>query len=113
MPLSASEVWPVSSHKRLALLVTVATLSMTLWSAAGEAQFIYPYPYRLSLVQSRNSVRIQAEPKTAEVYVDGFYAGIVDDFDGVFSGCVRRTASPRCIWTVSPVTQRVSSPTRR
>ena len=32
----------------------------------------------------RASVRIQARPKEAAVYVDGFYAGIVDDFDGVF-----------------------------
>jgi hypothetical protein len=25
-----------------------------------------------------------ARPEEAAVYVDGFYAGIVDDFDGVF-----------------------------
>jgi hypothetical protein len=25
-----------------------------------------------------------ATPKQAEVYVDGFYAGVVDDFDGTF-----------------------------
>jgi hypothetical protein len=30
------------------------------------------------------SARIQVTPKQAEVYVDGYYAGIVDDFDGVF-----------------------------
>ena len=29
-------------------------------------------------------VRMKVEPKDAEVYVDGYYAGIVDDFDGVW-----------------------------
>ena len=29
-------------------------------------------------------VRIQGAPRNAEVYVDGAYAGIVDDYDGVF-----------------------------
>jgi len=32
----------------------------------------------------RAEVRIQATPKDAAVYVDGFYAGVVDDFDGNF-----------------------------
>ena len=30
------------------------------------------------------SLRIEVKPKEAEVFVDGFYAGIVDDFDGTF-----------------------------
>ena len=30
------------------------------------------------------SVRLEVKPKEAEVYVDGYYAGIVDDFDGTF-----------------------------
>jgi len=32
----------------------------------------------------RAEVRVLATPKTTAVYVDGFYAGIADDFDGVF-----------------------------
>ena len=32
----------------------------------------------------RAEVRILATPKEATVYVDGFYAGLVDDFDGTF-----------------------------
>jgi hypothetical protein len=32
----------------------------------------------------RAEVRIQATPRDAAVYVDGFYAGVVDDFDGAF-----------------------------
>src|SRR5581483_5048447 len=35
-------------------------------------------------VEPGASVRLEVKPKEAEVYVDGFYAGIVDDFDGVF-----------------------------
>src|SRR5436309_13065679 len=30
------------------------------------------------------SLRLEVKPQEAEVYVDGYYAGIVDDFDGVF-----------------------------
>ena len=30
------------------------------------------------------SVRLEVKPAEAEVYVDGYYAGIVDDFDGAF-----------------------------
>ncbi|MGD9902469.1 MAG: hypothetical protein AB7U83_03280 [Vicinamibacterales bacterium] len=33
---------------------------------------------------SIGSVRLKVEPKDAEVYVDGYYAGIVDDFDGIW-----------------------------
>jgi hypothetical protein len=32
----------------------------------------------------RADVRIIASPREAAVYVDGFYAGVVDDFDGIF-----------------------------
>ena len=30
------------------------------------------------------SVRFEVKPREAQVYVDGYYAGIVDDFDGTF-----------------------------
>ena len=46
----------------------------------------YPYWY-FPVYATRAEVRIQLEPEAAEdaaVYVDGFYAGIVDDFNGVF-----------------------------
>ena len=43
----------------------------------------YPYSYGAFIV---TTVRIQAEPKNAEVYVDGRFAGVVDDFDGFFQG---------------------------
>jgi hypothetical protein len=48
----------------------------------------YPYgyppygPYAWDVLTA--SVRLQVKPRDAEVYVDGYRAGTVDDFDGVF-----------------------------
>jgi hypothetical protein len=47
----------------------------------------YPYyGYGAYPIGVRNigEVRVLATPKQAEVFVDGFYAGVVDDFDGTF-----------------------------
>jgi hypothetical protein len=43
----------------------------------------YPYPY-FPVYDDRAQVRVMVEPNDAAVYVDGYYAGIVDDFDGLF-----------------------------
>jgi hypothetical protein len=55
----------------------------------GGYQYPYPYPYPgrpygYRTYQPEASVRLEVKPKEAEVYVDGFYAGVVDDFDGTF-----------------------------
>lgn len=42
------------------------------------------YPWYLPVYDRRAEVRLRVTPRDAAVYVDGFYAGIVDDFDGVF-----------------------------
>lgn len=44
---------------------------------------MYPYPY-FPMYDSRAEVRVMVRPQNAAVYVDGFYAGIVDDFNGFF-----------------------------
>jgi hypothetical protein len=46
----------------------------------------YPYPYGAYTfgVPPEADVKVEVTPKQAEVYVDGFYAGVADDFDGVF-----------------------------
>lgn len=47
----------------------------------------YPYAYGgypLALSRPRADVKVEVTPKQAEVYVDGFYAGVADDFDGAF-----------------------------
>ena len=43
-----------------------------------------PYPYGRTYYNDTASLRIQVTPSTAEVYVDGYYAGTVDQFDGTF-----------------------------
>jgi hypothetical protein len=44
----------------------------------------YPYPYGFRYGEPESAMRLDVTPKEAEVFVDGYYAGIVDDFDGVF-----------------------------
>ena len=45
----------------------------------------YPYYGGYAVgVRPSADVRVIATPKQAQVYVDGFYAGVVDDFDGAF-----------------------------
>jgi PEGA domain len=46
----------------------------------------YPYPpyYGYGPYARDGSLRLQVEPRQAEVFVDGYYAGVVDDFDGTF-----------------------------
>ncbi len=45
----------------------------------------WPAPYvRVSHQYETGSLRIQIEPEDTEVFVDGYYAGRVDDFNGIF-----------------------------
>ena len=44
----------------------------------------YAYGYYPRFAGPEADVRVLVKPNNAEVYVDGYYAGIVDDFDGVF-----------------------------
>jgi hypothetical protein len=47
--------------------------------------YYYPrYYYEYGSYSTHASVRLLVEPSAAEVYVDGYYAGVVDDFDGIF-----------------------------
>jgi hypothetical protein len=53
----------------------------------GRYPYPYPYPpygYGYEYDGLTSALRLQVTPKQAEVYVDGYRAGIVDDFDGVF-----------------------------
>jgi len=49
----------------------------------GPAYYQYPI-YGRGRYGQAGSVRLQISPRQAEVFVDGYYAGTVDDFDGVF-----------------------------
>lgn len=58
----------------------------------------YPYGYsyppyggwRVYADWERASVRIDVTPNDAQVYVDRYYAGVVDDYDGIFQRLVLR-----------------------
>lgn len=43
-----------------------------------------PYSRGYRHYSDAGAVRVKVEPKKARVYVDGYYAGIADDFDGLF-----------------------------
>jgi hypothetical protein len=54
------------------------------WWGLGYPYGPYPPVYPYHLYDAGASVRLEVKPREAEVYVDGYYAGVVDDFDGVF-----------------------------
>ena len=54
------------------------------WFGYGYPMGPYPYPPYRYYMDPGGSVRLEVKPNNAEVYVDGYYAGIVDDFDGTF-----------------------------
>lgn len=68
----------------LPALLPLAVAAFALWPANASAQWVYPYPIYGVPYGLVAELRIQAKPKNAEVYIDGYYAGIVDDFDGAF-----------------------------
>ena len=45
----------------------------------------YPtYPQSTYTSTDEGSMRLKIKPRNAEVYVDGYFVGVVDDFDGIF-----------------------------
>ena len=44
----------------------------------------YPYGYYPAYYSDGVGIRVKVKPSDAAVYVDGYYAGIVDDFNGFF-----------------------------
>lgn len=50
------------------------------WGPYGYPPYGYPYV----VADLTSALRLDVEPRQAQVFVDGYYAGIVDEFDGVF-----------------------------
>jgi PEGA domain len=74
----------VTSPKRFALMLAAAAALTIASSLPGEAQITYPFPpYRYPNIHPDASLRLEVTPRDTEVYVDGYYAGVVDDFDGM------------------------------
>lgn len=65
-------------------MVLIAAAALTIASSVtAQAQIIYPFPpYGPAFHDA--SVRFDVTPRQAEVFIDGYYAGIVDEFDGMF-----------------------------
>jgi PEGA domain len=61
---------------------TIMTLAFGFPAAAQVIVGGYPYPYRYAARDS--AVRFDVKPEETAVYLDGYYAGVVDDFDGTF-----------------------------
>jgi hypothetical protein len=68
------------------VLTTIVTGSIS--SASGQIRypgpFAPPYPYGPYRYAHEAELKLQIMPKEAAVYVDGYFAGVVDDFDGAF-----------------------------
>jgi hypothetical protein len=71
----------------------LAALPLAIWTlgpaavAAQPGRYPYPYPpypYAPYRLMADADLKVDVTPKEAVVYVDGYLAGIVDDFDGVF-----------------------------
>lgn len=74
------------THSRLVL--AVAALALATPAVAG-AQWRYPpiyppYGYGFRYASPEASLRLNVKPSEAAVYVDGYYAGKVEQFDGKF-----------------------------
>ncbi|HET7219929.1 MAG TPA: PEGA domain-containing protein [Vicinamibacterales bacterium] len=53
------------------------------WGPYGQYPYPYPY-YGYWPYDNTGSARLQVSPRNARVYVDGYFVGLVDDFDGNF-----------------------------
>jgi PEGA domain len=79
------EPWGSPVVKRALLTSACAIAALTWPPGLGSAGQFVVYPsYPVQYVGPDSSVRLEVKPKEAEVFVDGYYAGIVDDFDGTF-----------------------------
>jgi hypothetical protein len=78
---------PIKLH-RIAAVSTAAFVSIVGFSHLARAQQTfeqrYPFPPGAYGFTQEGEVKINVTPNEAAVYVDGFYAGRVDDFDGPF-----------------------------
>jgi hypothetical protein len=84
---SFSEGSTVASLSRVSTTIGAAVAALTLgFTTPLFAQVVvggYPYPaYRYAAPDA--AMKFDVKPKETMVYLDGFYAGIVDDFDGAF-----------------------------
>lgn len=46
------------------------------------AFYAQPYPYHRYYPDYRGAARLQVQPRDTQVFIDGYFVGLVDDFDG-------------------------------
>lgn len=68
------------------LAIGLLAIAWALPPADAHAQFRYPFPYPYGAYRygPESDLRIDVTPKEAAVYVDGYFAGTVDEFNGTF-----------------------------
>jgi hypothetical protein len=83
---TASGSFYVRQNIRLPKPLAFVAVLVMLWPGAAHAQFGYPrpYPYGYRYAEPDSSLKVSVKPKQAAVYVDGYFAGTVSDFDGPF-----------------------------
>jgi hypothetical protein len=65
-------------RSRTAALLAATAVVLILTSTRAVAQFPFP------IGGYGSAIRFQVTPRQTEVFIDGYYAGVVDDFDGFF-----------------------------
>lgn len=76
----------------------------------GFAPYYGPYGYYGRAYADSADARVQVTPKQTEVYVDGYLAGVADDFDGTFQRLHVRPGGHEVTLYLDghrPVTQRI------
>ena len=71
------------------------------WSRPHHYNYYSRYRQYGDYYYETGELRLQVHPRHAEVYVDGYFAGHVDDFDGVFQA-LRLEEGPYRIEIVAP-----------
>lgn len=77
----------MTAQTRVSMIAVGAAALSLIAASPAHAQYPYP-PYPLGVSYSPygddSSLRIQVKPSDAEVFLDGYLVGNVDDFDGIF-----------------------------
>lgn len=71
-------------YRRPSRVVFIGAFGYYPYWAATPWQRWGPYGYAYDIRRLVAELRIDVEPTDAQVFVDGYYAGVVDDFDGIF-----------------------------
>jgi hypothetical protein len=89
---STSRAQPYHGHGHGHVVVSGGFYSSPFWYGGFYDPWFAPYPYwgypyppyPGPYLPPEASLKLEVKPNSAEVYVDAYYAGIVDDFDGAF-----------------------------